>query len=144
MTSIPDWGRLWDTYKDQPAATSEVERATMASAGHSSGPEPLRRAQHLTHLNQALRDVCVAKAPRCVFDGNALYAWSFTLGDFSGQDYFHFSQQGQGHVADLDVPDRRRRRDAAAGSAAHRDAATAAGGRATPATSDRPPVPRRP
>ena len=23
MTSIPDWGRLWDTYKDQQAATSK-------------------------------------------------------------------------------------------------------------------------
>ena len=67
-------------------------------------PDRGRASRHLTLLNQTLRDVCVAKAPRCVFDGNALYAWNFTLGDFSGQDFFHFSQEGQGHVADLEFP----------------------------------------
>ena len=69
----------------------------------SRGPTVDARA-HLIALNQALRDVCVAKAPRCVFDGNAVYNWNFTLGDFSSQDYFHFSSLGQDHVAGLTFP----------------------------------------
>ena len=103
VTSIPDFGRLWDTYKNDPNATAKWNAPNGKCTAFLRGPTAEARA-HLIALNQALRDVCVAKAPRCVYDGNALYAWNFTLGDFSGQDYFHFSSLGQDHVAGLTYP----------------------------------------
>lgn len=103
VTSIPDWGRLWDTYKGDPNATAKWNAPNGKCTAFLRGPTAEARAQ-LIALNQALRDVCVAKAPRCVFDGNALYNWNFSLGDFSSQDYFHFSSLGQDDVAALTFP----------------------------------------
>lgn len=102
VASIPNWAHLYDVFSDD-----DKVKAKWKDAGRCPNflvdPSPAA-AERLTQFNAALSEICGARAPRCVFDGNAVYNHAFKATDYSTSDYFHFSTTGQAALSALTYP----------------------------------------
>lgn len=101
VASIPDWSRL-------PGLLGSSQAATTAWSDNNHCPSflptpPASGGQEIDAYNQTLKTVC-AKYPSCVFDGDAVFDHQFAAGDYSTQDYFHFSESGQAALAAVTYP----------------------------------------
>jgi lysophospholipase L1-like esterase len=103
VTSIPDWTRLWTLFGSNVTAKTAWFNFGRCPRILFNGVTDTDRAtirQRIIQLNQILMEECAA-AGNCRFDMNAVFNWQFTAADISTQDYFHPSQLGQAHLADL-------------------------------------------
>ena len=101
VASIPNWSRL-------PGLFSNSSDATTAWNANNHCPSflptpPQSGGQEIDAYNQTLKSVC-AKYATCVFDGDAVFDDQFATGDYSTQDYFHFSEAGQAALSAVTFP----------------------------------------
>jgi lysophospholipase L1-like esterase len=108
VVSIPDIKRLWFVGKDNLLARqvwsiaqicqSMLYRPTSTTAEDNARRDRVR--QRVVDFNAVLGRVCGEYA-RCRFDGNAVFAYQFSLSQVSTWDYFHPNQAGQTVLARL-------------------------------------------
>ena len=100
VASIPNWAHLADVHGSNSAA-----QAAWQQSNHCPQFLPTTvsgAAERLAAFNGILGSVCKAK-PRCVFDGNAVFNYSFAAGDYA-DDYFHLSSSGQAALSAVTFP----------------------------------------
>ncbi|MEU8382946.1 SGNH/GDSL hydrolase family protein [Streptosporangium sp. NPDC048865] len=111
VASIPDLKRLWSVGKDSSSARTawaafDICRSMLASPRSTSAEDEARRdrvRQRVVDFNDALARVC-AEYSTCRYDGGAVFAYPFTLGQLSTWDYFHPSTSGQRALAEVTYP----------------------------------------
>jgi lysophospholipase L1-like esterase len=107
VLSVPDLGRLWAVGKDLADVrrvweSSGVCRSMLADPADTSPAAQARRDRvraRLQAYNAAMAAACDEHAPRCRYDGNAVFDYRFDLDDLSPIDYFHPSRRGQATLA---------------------------------------------
>lgn len=106
VASIPDVKRLWEVGRGNFAArtawsTFGICQSLLASPTSNAAADVARRdrvQQRVIAYNSVLASVC-AEQPVCLFDGNAVFGYRFTLSQVSGWDYFHPNPTGQHEIA---------------------------------------------
>ena len=104
VSSLADLTRLYDSLSANPLAmASWVSRATCRNIlGDATTSTSVTRAAARTRtieFNQALRDVCAAYAPRCVYDDDWLFNETGSTAEISTVDYLHLTVAGHEHLA---------------------------------------------
>jgi PKD repeat protein len=105
VTSIPDAYQLWNLFKNDWWArfiwsVGGICQSLLANPTSTQQADVQRRLdvrQRNIDFNTALANAC-AQAPRCRWDGNAVFNTVLTRGDVAG-DYFHPSIAGQARLA---------------------------------------------
>ncbi|MGJ6968419.1 SGNH/GDSL hydrolase family protein [Streptosporangium sp. G11] len=108
VASIPDLKRLWFVGKDSSSARAAWDAfnicQSMLDAPRSTAAEDEARRdrvrQRVVDFNGVLARVC-AEYTTCRYDGDAVFAYPFTLGQLSTWDYFHPSTSGQRVLAEV-------------------------------------------
>jgi MYXO-CTERM domain-containing protein len=106
VVSIPDVRRLYDLFRENPAARLVWGLASfcptmLGNPGSTAPADEARRErvrQRIRDYNRQLEEVC-AQHLHCRFDGNALFDYVFAARDVSGFDHFHPSEEGQRQIA---------------------------------------------
>ncbi|GGO80560.1 SGNH/GDSL hydrolase family protein [Wenjunlia tyrosinilytica] len=105
VASVPDLEHLWQVGRQNPLA-KQVWRLgicpSMLSRPDSTAVNDQERrasvGERVDEYNEVLRRSC-AKYPSCTFDGGAVHALRFSIGDLSPWDWFHPSVRGQATLA---------------------------------------------
>lgn len=106
--SVPDVYRLWEVGRVSPTAAATWSElgicgSLLAAPGVTSTATADRREavrERVQDYNRSIAQLCAAR-PRCIGDGGAIYAQSFTTAELSDLDYFHPSVAGQRRIAEL-------------------------------------------
>lgn len=106
VASVPDVYLLWQLFKGSRTARSvwstfRICQSLLANPTSTQRADVDRRAavrQRVVDYNAVLAELCAA-APRCTFDGNAVFDAGFTTADVTTRDYFHPSAAGQRKLA---------------------------------------------
>lgn len=109
VISVPDIHRLWSVGRgDFLARTAwslfSICQSMLANPTSTAQADVDRRSrvrQRVVDYNSQLAQACAEYGPNCVFDGNAVFNYPFTLGHLSGWDYFHPNSSGQRVLADV-------------------------------------------
>ncbi|MGX7674796.1 GDSL-type esterase/lipase family protein [Plantactinospora sp. DSM 117369] len=109
VISVPDIQRLWSVGRGSLAARTawslfSICQSMLASPTSSAQGDVDRRSrvrQRVVDYNSQLAQACAAYGSNCVFDGNAVFNYPFTLGQLSGWDYFHPNASGQQVLAEI-------------------------------------------
>ncbi|MET9729587.1 SGNH/GDSL hydrolase family protein [Streptomyces sp. NPDC006458] len=107
VASVPDLKRLWSQGRTS-ALGKEVWKlgicpSMLGDADALDAAAVERRAtvqRRVEDYNEVLRELC-AKDERCRFDGGAVYAYRFRVGQLSRWDWFHPSVDGQARLAEI-------------------------------------------
>lgn len=98
VVSVPDVTRLWEVADDAARATwAWLGICRTALAPHAPRGEVRARIQA---YNAAMAAAC-ARQDGCRYDGGAVFAHDFTLGDVTSADYWHPGEQGQQTLAEV-------------------------------------------
>ncbi|WP_436762947.1 SGNH/GDSL hydrolase family protein [Streptosporangium sp. V21-05] len=108
VASIPDIKRLWSVGKDSSSARTAwaafgICQSMLAAPRSTSAGDEARRdrvRQRVVDFNGVLARVC-AEYGTCRYDGGAVFAYPFTLGQLSTWDYFHPNTSGQRVLAEV-------------------------------------------
>ncbi len=108
VSSIPDPYRLWQVGHTSSAAVTawnryQICQSMLANPTSLKTADKARRQQvrnQVIAYNAALQQVCAA-AGSCVFDGNAVFNYPFTLSQIDTWDYFHPNTSGQATLASV-------------------------------------------
>ncbi|NQX10932.1 SGNH/GDSL hydrolase family protein [Microbacteriaceae bacterium VKM Ac-2855] len=111
VASVPNLKTLWSVNKGNALArltwsAAQICPSMLASPTDTSAAATTRRntvQQRVVDYNAALARAC-ASTPKCTFDGNAVYNYTFTTKEISVQDYFHPSVAGQAKLAAVTWP----------------------------------------
>lgn len=106
--SVPDLYQLWQAGDTSPAASStwsefDICGSLLSGSGATDAASDQRREavrERVVDYNQSIAQLCSARN-RCISDGGAIYAQSFTTAELSELDYFHPSIAGQRKIAEL-------------------------------------------
>ncbi|MGI5149127.1 GDSL-type esterase/lipase family protein [Plantactinospora sp. CA-294935] len=109
VISVPDIQRLWSVGRGNLAARTAwslfgICQSMLASPTSTAQADVDRRSrvrQRVVDYNSQLAQACAAYGSNCVFDGNAVFNYPFTLGQLSGWDYFHPNASGQQVLAEI-------------------------------------------
>ncbi|AVT40358.1 GDSL-type esterase/lipase family protein [Plantactinospora sp. BB1] len=109
VISVPDIQRLWSVGRGSAAARTAwslfgICQSMLASPTSNAQADVDRRnrvRQRVVDYNSQLAAACAAYGSNCVFDGNAVFNYPFTLGQLSGWDYFHPNASGQRVLAEI-------------------------------------------
>ncbi|MEQ4301930.1 GDSL-type esterase/lipase family protein [Plantactinospora sp. B6F1] len=109
VISIPDIQRLWSVGRGSLAARTAwslfgICQSMLASPTSNAQADADRRArvrQRVVDYNNQLAQACAMYGSNCLFDGNAVFNYPFTLGQLSGWDYFHPNTSGQRALAEI-------------------------------------------
>ncbi|MEN3611920.1 GDSL-type esterase/lipase family protein [Plantactinospora sp. ZYX-F-223] len=109
VISVPDIQRLWSVGRGSLAARTawslfSICQSMLASPTSTAQADVDRRSrvrQRVVDYNSQLAQACAAYGSNCVFDGNAVFNYPFTLGQLSGWDYFHPNASGQQVLAEI-------------------------------------------
>lgn len=109
VISIPNVYQLWRVGRTNLAALSAwslygICQSLLYRAWSTSSTDEARRQrvrQRIIDYNAQLAQACTAYGPRCDFDGNAVFNYSFTLSQISTWDYFHPNTSGQAKLASI-------------------------------------------
>ena len=102
VASVPDIYQLWQVGKSSSSARLAwsvygICQSMLKSPTSTQTADVARRAQvrqRVVDYNTVLAQECAAVAG-CVFDGNAVFSYPFSLGQLSTWDYFHPNTSGQ-------------------------------------------------
>jgi len=102
VASVPDIYQLWQVGKSSSSARLAwavygICQSMLRSPTSTQQADVDRRAfvrQRVVDYNTVLSQECAAVAG-CVFDGNAVFSYRFSLGQLSTWDYFHPNTSGQ-------------------------------------------------
>jgi lysophospholipase L1-like esterase len=108
VASIPDIKRLWYVGKGSWAARTawdlgNICQSMLANPLSTASADVDRRdrvQQRVIDFNAVLAKVC-GEYTQCLFDGNAVFSYPFTLSQVSKWDYFHPNTAGQTVLADV-------------------------------------------
>ncbi|MDG4788287.1 GDSL-type esterase/lipase family protein [Micromonospora sp. WMMD1102] len=108
VISVPDIQRLWSVGRGNLAARSAwslfgICQSMLANPTSNAQADVDRRnrvRQRVADYNTQLAQACAAYGSNCLFDGNAVFNYPFTLGQLSGWDYFHPNASGQRALAE--------------------------------------------
>lgn len=109
VISIPDVHRLWTVGRNDLLARTAwslfgICQSLLANPTSNAQADVDRRnrvRQRVVDYNTQLAQACAAYGPNCVFDGNAVFNYPFTLAQLSGWDYFHPNADGQQVLASV-------------------------------------------
>lgn len=109
VISIPDIHRLWSVGRTSGSARTAwslfgICQSMLANPTSTAQADVDRRArvrQRVVDYNTQLAQACAAYGANCLFDGNAVFGYPFTLGQLSGWDYFHPNTSGQQVLASV-------------------------------------------
>jgi len=96
--SVPDLGRLAALGQATPAIADTWSQFGICGSLLAGGHDGVE--QRVDDYNRAIAELCAART-RCVYDGGAVNAQSFTPAELSDIDYFHPSLAGQRKIAQL-------------------------------------------
>jgi lysophospholipase L1-like esterase len=102
VASVPDIYQLWQVGKSSSSARLAwavygICQSMLKSPSSTQSADVTRRAQvrqRVVDYNTVLAQECAA-VTGCVFDGNAVFSYQFSLGQLSTWDYFHPNTSGQ-------------------------------------------------
>jgi hypothetical protein len=102
VASVPDIYHLWQVGKSSSSARLAwavygICQSMLKSPSSTQSADVTRRAQvrqRVVDYNTVLAQECAA-VTGCVFDGNAVFSYRFSLGQLSTWDYFHPNTSGQ-------------------------------------------------
>lgn len=108
VSSVPDIHQLWQVGKGSSSARTAwavygICQSMLKSPTSTQQADVDRRAQvrqRVVDYNTVLAQECGA-VTGCVFDGNAVFGYRFSLGQLSTWDYFHPNTSGQAALASL-------------------------------------------
>ena len=108
IISIPNIYRLWQVASVDPLAvatwsTLGICQSMLANPTSTARSDVDRRArvlQRVVDFNTTLANACTAYGANCLFDGNAVFNYAFSLSQISIWDYFHPNTSGQTALAD--------------------------------------------
>ncbi|MFY1693478.1 GDSL-type esterase/lipase family protein [Plantactinospora sp. WMMB782] len=109
VISVPDIQRLWSVGRGDLAARTAwslfgICQSMLANPTSNAQADVDRRnrvRQRVADYNTQLAQACAAYGSNCLFDGNAVFNYPFTLGQLSGWDYFHPNTSGQRALAEI-------------------------------------------
>ena len=108
VASVPDIYQLWQVGRSSSSARLAwavygICQSMLKSPTSTQSADVTRRAQvrqRVVDYNSVLAQECAAVAG-CVFDGNAVFSYPFSLGQLSTWDYFHPNTSGQAALASV-------------------------------------------
>ena len=103
VSSIPNVYQLWALFRNDPAAQLVWAVAGICQSMLSPANSEQDRQAVLAReqaFNQVLAEVC-GRYAMCLFDGGAVFGYSFASGQVSRLDYFHPSRSGQAALASI-------------------------------------------
>ena len=108
VASVPDIYQLWQVGKGSSSARTAwavygICQSMLRSPTSTQQADVARRAQvrqRVVDYNTVLAQECAA-VTGCVFDGNAVFGYQFSLGQLSTWDYFHPNTSGQAALASV-------------------------------------------
>ena len=111
VSSVPDIYQLWQVGKGSSSARAAwaaygICQSMLRNPTSTQQADVDRRAQvrqRVVDYNTALAEEC-ALVTGCVFDGNAVFGYQFTLGQLSSWDYFHPNTSGQAALSAVTWP----------------------------------------
>jgi lysophospholipase L1-like esterase len=106
VASVPDVYQLWQVGKSSSSARTAwaaygICQSMLKSPTSTQQADVDRRAQvrqRVVDYNTVLAQECAA-VTGCVFDGNAVFSYQFSLGQLTTWDYFHPNTAGQAALA---------------------------------------------
>ncbi len=109
VVSIPDLKQLWSVGKVSSSARSAwsaygICQSMLADPTSTDAADEARRdevRQRVVDYNTQLQTVCASYSSFCKYDGGAVFAYPFNLGQLSSWDYFHPNTSGQAVLADV-------------------------------------------
>jgi lysophospholipase L1-like esterase len=109
LVSIPDVKRLWQVGQGNLLARTAwslfgICQSLLANPTSTAAADVARRdrvRQRVVDFNTQLAQACAAYGSNCLFDGNAVFNYQFTLAQVSGWDYFHPNAGGQRALAQI-------------------------------------------
>ncbi|MFY1671768.1 GDSL-type esterase/lipase family protein [Plantactinospora sp. WMMB334] len=109
VISVPDIQRLWSVGRGNLAARAAwslfgICQSMLANPTSNAQADVDRRSrvrQRVVDYNTQLAQACAAYGSNCLFDGNTVFSYPFTLGQLSGWDYFHPNAAGQRVLAGI-------------------------------------------